>query len=175
MKMQKILVILVLCLMAQSASAQVNPRLLYIPGIDIIYKTTSEKGDIYLSETPAPRALADLKAMGIKTLVSLGSPSDVPLDMTRVAKNHGMIYKNIPITVATLDWKYIKRLHAHLSQSKNYPVIVYGPDFQVVLAVMAIEWVEKNQATLDEAIRTAKKMGLREQDIINRIRSFVRY
>lgn len=155
--------------------AQVHPEIKYIPGIELLYKTTSEKGDIYVAQTPAPRALADLKNLGIKTLVNLGSPSDVPLDMKLVAKNHGMVYRNIPISAATLDWKYIKRLHALLNQSKTYPVIVYSPDFEVVLSVMAIEWVEKNLATLDESIKTVRQMGLRDKHLVNRIRSFVRY
>lgn len=56
-----------------------------------------------------------------------------------------------------------------------HPVIKYIPGIEVLYKTTLEKGVEKNLATLNEAIATVKKMGLRDQALENRIRSFISY
>lgn len=119
-------------------------------------------GDIYLAGQPSQNDFAVAKREGIKTVINLRQPSELPFDQKETLKNLGLEYHHIPFALPqTLTDKVFEKCLKVLSDRKKQPVLLHCKSANRVGAIWLVHRVLNDKVQYDKALKEAKEVGLR--------------
>ena len=81
---------------------------------------------VYRGGQPSPEGYAQLKAMGIKTIVNFRNEKDEIDHGRQQAETYGMNYISIPWTIyGSPDWTVAQRFFSVMKDQRQYPVFLH--------------------------------------------------
>ena len=118
---------------------------------------------------PSAAGLAQLKAMGFKTVVNLRTEKEGAKDEELVVKAAGLAYVSVPVTAETLSQADADAVGRVIDDPLAGPVLLHCSTANRVGAVWAILRVRQGK-TLDEAEAEGRAMGLKSPPLIEAMR-----
>jgi uncharacterized protein (TIGR01244 family) len=118
---------------------------------------------------PTAAGLAELKAMGFKTVVNLRTEKEGAKDEALVVKAAGLTYVWVPVTVETLSQADADAVAKILDDPAAGPVLLHCATANRVGAVWALLRVRQGK-TLEEAETEARTVGLESPALIEAVR-----
>lgn len=174
--------ILILCAAALLANAQVPPP---VSAPESPESKLEEKqlgkirpvhavGDIYLAGQPAPEDLPLLKSAGIKTVITLRKPNEVPWDEAAAVQQQGMKYVSVPFQGADeLKPQLFDQLLKELRDKQNGPILFHCGSANRVGAIWYAHRVLQDDIAPEAALKEAKTVGLRTPAYLERAQLYV--
>ena len=110
---------------------------------------------------------------GYKTLINL-RPHEEPhgFDEIAAARQNGLAYVNIPVTLATLDQATLDRFFAAMKKAER-PVLLHCSSSNRVGGLLYAWMVLEQGLPAEEALQRAKAAGLRQQELIDKVTELV--
>jgi uncharacterized protein (TIGR01244 family) len=118
---------------------------------------------------PTAAGLAELKAMGFKTVVNLRTEKEGAKDEEPVVKAAGLAYVSVPVTAETLSQADADAVGKVLDDPAAGPVLLHCSTANRVGAVWALLRVRQGK-TLEEAEAEARTVGLKSPALIEAVR-----
>jgi uncharacterized protein (TIGR01244 family) len=118
---------------------------------------------------PTSAGIAQLKAMGFKTVVNLRTEKEGAKDEESVVKAAGLAYVSVPVTAETLSQADADAVGRVLDDSLAGPVLLHCATANRVGAVWALLRVRQGR-TLEEAEAEGKAIGLKSPALIEAVR-----
>jgi uncharacterized protein (TIGR01244 family) len=137
---------------AAEAPAAVDPSLivnyrLVRPGIGTAGKVT-------------PEGLAQLKALGFRTIVNLRTEQEGAQDEEAAVRGLGLRYEWVPVTPETLTVDDVSRVRKVLDDPSAAPILLHCASANRVGAVWAIIEIQRGKAQ-EAALAEGREIGLR--------------
>lgn len=138
-----------------------------------IYHAKFIEAGVLAAGQPTSAQLKELAKAGYGTDIDLRRPSEVRgFDEPQVAKEVGLAYVNIPVSLKLLDGAAIDRFIRAFDDAKR-PVVVHCASSNRVGALYYAYLVEHKGVSPSEAMQRALKAGLHEQALIEKVRALV--
>jgi len=132
-------------------------------------------GDIYLAGQPSPEDLKVLKAEGIKTIISLRHKKELTWDEANAVKQNGMKFVHAPFSGADqLKPEIFDKVLKILRDKKRGPMVLHCGSSNRVGAIWYAYRVLDGKLSPDEAMKEAKKVGLRTPAYLDRAQEYVK-
>lgn len=134
----------------------------------------SRLGEIYVGGQPGKEDFAELKKLGIKTILNFRKADEVSFDERALAEAHGLIYVHLPFQKADeLTDAIFDKARAVLRDRKNWPILVHCGSANRAATVWLVFRVLDEQTPYDQAVQEAREMGLRSSDYEQRAREYI--
>lgn len=131
-------------------------------------------GDIYLAGQPTPEDLSLLKREGIKTVITLRKPEEVPWDEAAAVTQQGMKFVQIPFQQPEeLKPKVFDDVLKVLRDKKRGPTMLHCGSANRVGAIWYAYRVLDGKLTPEAALEEAKIVGLRTQGYLDQAQVYV--
>ncbi|NOZ39790.1 MAG: hypothetical protein GXP24_06140 [Planctomycetes bacterium] len=131
-------------------------------------------GDIYLAGQPTPEDLSLLKREGIKTVITLRKPEEVPWDEAAAVTQQGMKYVEAPFqAVEELKPEIFDKVLKVLRDKKRGPTMLHCGSANRVGAIWYAYRVLDGKLTPEAALEEAKIVGLRTQGYLDQAQVYV--
>jgi uncharacterized protein (TIGR01244 family) len=126
--------------------------------------------DLAVAGQPTPDALAQLKALGFRTVVNLRREQEGgPADEREVVERQGLRYVSVPLTAASLDGDDAEALAKVLTDPQAGPVLLHCASGNRAAGLWAL--VEAGMGVpLEDAIVAGMKAGLKGDAMIAALR-----
>lgn len=119
-------------------------------------------GKIYLAGQPSADDFAIAKKDGIKTVINLRTPGELPFDEKGVLKELGLEYHYLPFAAPdTLKDEIFEKSLKVLGDKKKQPVLMHCASANRVGAIWLAHRVLTDKVPYDKALKEAKEVGLR--------------
>jgi uncharacterized protein (TIGR01244 family) len=118
---------------------------------------------------PSAAGLAQLKAMGFKTVVNLRTEKEGAKEEEAMVKAAGLSYVSVPVTAETLSQKDADAVGRVIDDPAAGPVLLHCATANRVGAVWAILRVRQGK-TLEEAEAEGRAIGLTSPALIEAVR-----
>jgi uncharacterized protein (TIGR01244 family) len=118
---------------------------------------------------PSAEGLAQLKAMGFKTVVDLRTEKEGTKDEEAVVKAAGLAYVSIPVTAETLSQADADAVGRVLDDPRAGPVLLHCASANRVGAVWALLRIGQGK-TLEEAEAEGRTIGLKSPALVEAMR-----
>ena len=160
-----------LCLLSVPASAEepkAEPKIRQEPKLEACELGSTYNvhrlGKIYLAGQPSADDFATAKKDGIKTVINLRTPGELPFDEKAVLKGLGLEYHHIPFAAPeTLKDEIFDKSLKVLGDRKKQPVLLHCASANRVGAIWLAHRVLTDKIPYDKAIKEAKEVGLKSQ------------
>lgn len=132
-------------------------------------------GDMLLAGQPAPADSALLAGRGIERVLDLRTEGEVGFDEASAVAAAGLEYVHVPFrTPAELTDEKLDRVREVLREAGEHPVLVHcGVASRVGGVWLAWRVLDAGGVTFDEALVDAKEIGLRSDELAERVRVYV--
>ncbi len=118
---------------------------------------------------PSAEGLAQLKALGFKTVVNLRTDQEGAKDEEAVVKAAGLAYVSVPVTAETLSRADADAVGRVLDDPTAGPVLLHCASANRVGALWALLQVRQGK-TLDEAEAEGRAIGLKSPALVEAVR-----
>lgn len=119
-------------------------------------------GKIYLAGQPSADDFAIARKEGIKTVINLRTPGELPFDEKGVLKELGLEYHYLPFAAPdTLKDEIFEKSLKVLGDKKKQPVLLHCASANRVGAIWLVHRVLTDKVPYDKALKEAKEVGLR--------------
>ncbi len=118
---------------------------------------------------PSPEGLAQLKALGFKTVINLRTEKEGAKDEEAAVKALGLAYVSVPVTAETLSQADADAVGRVIDDPAAGPVLLHCATANRVGAVWAILRVRQGK-TLDEAEAEGRAVGLKSPVLVEAMR-----
>jgi protein tyrosine phosphatase (PTP) superfamily phosphohydrolase (DUF442 family) len=123
---------------------------------------------------PTGEQLQLLAEGGYRTVIDLRTPAEPRgFDEPEAARRSGLVYVNVPVTVATLDQATIDRFFDAVRQVKKPATLIHCSDANRVAALLYAWQVLERGIPPEEALEQARFAGLREPELTAKVRKLV--
>lgn len=123
------------------------------------------EGLVLVASQPSAAAFPAIKANGFKTVINLRAPEEMVFDEEGLAKEHGLVYANIPIRPAEVTREQARNFTSYLTIPEAYPILVHCSSGNRAAMMMAIAEVFLHGTDRDAAIAKARERGLTKIDL----------
>ena len=132
-------------------------------------------GDIYLAGQPTPQDLPLFKQAGIKTVITLRKPSEVPWDEAAAVSQQGMKFVSVPFQrPAELKTEVFEKVLEVLRDKKRGPTVLHCGSANRVGAIWYAYRVLDDKLSPEAALKEAKVVGLRTPGYIVEAQAYVK-
>jgi uncharacterized protein (TIGR01244 family) len=122
---------------------------------------------------PDGEQLQLLAEEGYKTVIDLRLPEEPHgYDEVEAAKQNGLVYVNIPVTLATLGQATIDRFLEALARAER-PVLVHCSSGSRVGALYYAWLVLEKGVAPEQALKRARAAGLRQPELIGKVQKLI--
>jgi len=119
-------------------------------------------GNFYLAGQPSADDLAIAKKDGIKTVINLRTPGELPFDERDVLKGLDLKYHYLPFaTPESLKDEIFEKSLKVLGDKKKQPVLLHCASANRVGAIWLVHRVLTDKVPYDKALKEAKEVGLK--------------
>jgi len=118
---------------------------------------------------PSAEGLAQLKAMGFKTVINLRTEKEGPKDEEAIVKAAGLSYVSVPVSAETFSQADADAVGKVLDDPAAAPVLLHCSTANRVGAVWALLRMRQG-ASLEEAENAGKAVGLKSPAMIEAVR-----
>ena len=118
---------------------------------------------------PSPSGMAQLKALGFKTVVNLRTEKEGAKDEEAVVKALGLAYVSVPVTAETLSQEDADAVARVIDDPAAGPVLLHCSTANRVGAVWGLLRVRQGK-TLDEAEAEGRAIGLKSPVLVEAMR-----
>jgi uncharacterized protein (TIGR01244 family) len=118
---------------------------------------------------PAPAAIAQLKALGFRTVVNLRTESEGPAEERAAVEAQGLRYVNVPITAESFSAADADAVQKVLDDASAAPVLLHCASSNRVGGVWAVIQARKGR-TLEEAEAAGQAAGLHSAPMMDAVR-----
>ncbi|MCS7014637.1 MAG: protein tyrosine phosphatase family protein [Gemmatales bacterium] len=134
----------------------------------------SRVANIYIGGQPTKEDFAELKKLGIKTILNLRQTGETALDEQALATEHGIRYVHLPFQKADeLTDAVFDRVRQLLRDTKSWPIFVHCGSANRAAAVWLPYRVLDEGVSYDQAVKEAREMGLRSAELEQRARDYI--
>ncbi len=127
------------------------------------------RSDVAVAGQPTRAGLAQLKALGFRTVVDLRRNEEGTAEEKSVVEAEGLRYLSVPVSVASLSSKDAATVAKVLADPAAGPVLLHCASGSRAAAVWAL--VETGRGVpLEDAIAQAEKAGLKGEVMIEAVR-----
>jgi protein tyrosine phosphatase (PTP) superfamily phosphohydrolase (DUF442 family) len=134
---------------------------------------TSPEPGVLLVGQPTGEQVQLAAEDGYKTVIDLRTPAEPRgFDEVEAARLTGLVYVNLPISLATLDQATIDRFLAAMRKARR-PVLVHGGDDSRAGALWYAWLVLEKRTSPAAALAQAKAAGLRQPEMRERVEKLV--
>jgi uncharacterized protein (TIGR01244 family) len=129
---------------------------------------------IYVGGQPGKEDFAELKKLGIKTILNLRGPGETDLDEQALAEQHGIRYVHLPfqkpeeLTDAIFD-----QARKLLRDAQARPILVHCGSANRAAAVWLPYRVLDEGVPYEQAVQEAREIGLRSADYEKRAKDYI--
>ena len=132
-------------------------------------------GDIYLAGQPTPQDLLLFKQGGIKTVVTLRKPGEVPWDEAAAVSQQGMKFVSVPFQrPAELKTEVFEKVLKVLRDKERGPTVLHCGSANRVGAIWYAYRVLDDKLSPEAALKEAKVVGLRTPGYIVEAQAYVK-
>ncbi|MEZ6093358.1 MAG: methyltransferase domain-containing protein [Pirellulaceae bacterium] len=158
----------------QTASPMEAPAVSDVEAVEVgQIKNVHRVGDLFLSGQFQPEDIAQLKALGIKTVISLRTDGELDWDEAQKLDDAGIKYENFPFrSVDSLTTDLIDSVRDRL-KNRNAPMLLHCASANRVGAVWLTYRVLDENIDLDTATTEAMEVGLSKPDLAERAREYI--
>jgi uncharacterized protein (TIGR01244 family) len=133
----------------------------------------SRLADIYVGGQPGKEDFAELKKLGIKTILNFRKADEISFDENAVVEAQGIAYVHLPFQKAEeLTDALLDKAREVLRNPKNRPVLVHCGSANRAAAVWLAYRVLDDKVSWDQAVQEARTMGLRSADFEQRVKDY---
>jgi uncharacterized protein (TIGR01244 family) len=125
--------------------------------------------DLATGGQPAPEALAQLAALGFRTVVNLRTEKEGAEEERGVVEAQGLGYVNVPVTPETFSLADVQAVEKVLGDPSSGPVLLHCASSNRVGAVWAAIQARKGKS-LERALADGRAAGLRSASMIAALR-----
>jgi uncharacterized protein (TIGR01244 family) len=126
----------------------------------------SRLADIYVGGQPGKEDFAELKKLGIKTILNFRKADEISFDERAVVEAQGIAYVHLPFQKAEeLTDALLDKAREVLRNPKNRPVLVHCGSANRAAAVWLAYRVLDDKVSWDQAVQEARTMGLAERGL----------
>lgn len=118
--------------------------------------------DLATAGQPSPEALAQLRDMGFKTVLSLRTPPEGPADERALVESQGLRYVQVPITPETFSLADVEAVQKVLDDPAAGPVLLHCASSNRVGGVWAVLQARRG-ATIEQALAAGRVAGLHSE------------
>jgi uncharacterized protein (TIGR01244 family) len=118
---------------------------------------------------PTPEALAQLGALGFRTVVNLRTEAEGALEEKAAVEAQGLRYVNVPVTPESFSEQDVVAVEKVLADPKAGPVLLHCHSSNRVGAVWAAVQARKGRS-FDEALAAGREAGLKSPAMIDALR-----
>lgn len=131
-------------------------------------------GNIYLAGQPQPEDLANMKSEGIKTIITLRKPQEVPWDEATAVEKQGMTYVAVPFAgPAELKPEVFDKVLKVLRDKKRGPTVLHCGSANRVGGIWYAYRILDGNLTPEAALAEAKVVGLRTPGYLEKAKEYV--
>lgn len=131
-------------------------------------------GGVLLAGQPSEADLKVAREDGIKTIVSLRKPAEVPWDEGAAARGLGLEFHQVPFqSPEELTDKAFEELRALLRDTSKRPLLLHCGSANRVGAVWLAHRVLDDGVTFEAALAEARTVGLRSEALLARARAYI--
>lgn len=125
--------------------------------------------DLAAAGQPSAEGLAELKALGFKTVVNLRTDREGAKDEEAVVKAAGLAYVSVPVTIETLSHADVDAVSRVLDDKAAGPVLLHCGNANRVGAVWALVQIRQGK-TLEAAEAEGRMVGLTNPALVEAVR-----
>ena len=131
-------------------------------------------GDLWMAGQPQQSDIQLLKQQGIKTVVTLRKPGEVPWDQQAAYKQAGIKFMTIPFQKPEeLTPEVFGKVRKLLNDKQRGPTLLHCGSSNRVAAVWYAHRVLDGKLSADEAATEAKIVGIRSQALLEKAKQYV--
>lgn len=124
--------------------------------------------DLAAAGQPAPDGLAQLKALGFRTVVNLRTPQEGASEERAVVEGQGLRYLNVPITPESFSLADVEAVQKVLDDPAAGPVLLHCASANRVGAVWAVIQARQGKS-LEEAEAAGRAAGLHSPVMVDAV------
>lgn len=125
--------------------------------------------DVVTAGQPTPEALAQLGALGFRTVVNLRTEAEGALEERAAVEAQGLRYVHVPVTPETFSAADVEAVEKVLADPTAGPILLHCHSSNRVGAVWAAVQARKGR-NVDEALAAGREAGLRSPAMITALR-----
>ncbi len=125
--------------------------------------------DLATAGQPSPEALAQLEAMGFRTVVSLRTAPEGPADERPLVESQGLRYVQVPITPETFSLADVEAVQKVLDDPAAGPILLHCASSNRVGAVWAVIQARQGEP-FEEAEAAGRAAGLHSASMVAAVR-----
>lgn len=122
---------------------------------------------------PAPEALAEAAARGIKAVIDLRSPEEGTAEEEKMVLEKGMSYFNVPVTPENLDVDRVNRVALILEDPSNRPALIHCSTGNRVGAIWALYAFYNKEMDPAAALGEGIRAGLIKPELKKKVRDIL--
>lgn len=140
---------------------------------DIEIKNLSREGNIWVGGEPTLEGYHQVHARGVKAIVDLRNPTPRQKEAAGEARRLGMDYINLPIDPRNMDDQAASDFLAFMREHEGEQVLIHCGSANRASGMYAVYLGTAKGLPVDEAIRRAKRTGLREPELERDVRDYL--
>ena len=125
--------------------------------------------DLAAAGQPSPRALAELKAMGFKTVINLRTVPEGPADERALVESQGLRYVQVPLTPDSFSLADAEAVQKVLDDPAAGPVLLHCASSNRVGGVWAVLQARQGKP-FEEAEAAGRAAGLKSATMVAAVR-----
>lgn len=137
-------------------------------------KNLSRDGDIYISGTPTPQGLDELRHRGIKTVIDLRQPKEGTAEEAAAAEALGLRYINIPMEGDKMTDAQASEVLKAMEHAGDQPVLMHCAGASRAGAAYGLYLGKSGKCPTEKAIDRAKSAGLKNPKLEEDLKSLLR-
>jgi len=128
--------------------------------------------DLAASGQPTAEGLAELKALGFRTVVNLRTEAEGAAAERAVVQGQGLVYVNVPITHEGFALADVEAVQKVIEDKAAGPVLLHCASSNRVGAVWAVVQAQQGRS-LEEALAAGREAGLQSPVMVDAVRRVV--
>lgn len=154
-------------LLALTACQQQGPRVHMRPTPETIegVRNVTRDGDLYVTGSLTDHGLETMRARGVKTVVDLRLPEQVPTDYPARVRALGMKYVHAPMESNAMTSEVADNALDALEHSATGPVVLQCGSANRSGAIYGAYLCRSKNTTATEAMKLAREAGLRNDEL----------
>ncbi len=128
----------------------------------------------FLSAAPTNETFREMKKLGVKVAIDLREPEELKGFEQKAAKENGIKYYSVPISkTGEIQKEPIAKVEKIVKENSKKKIWVYCQSANRAGAWLAIHLAKSRKIPVEDAIATAKKLGLSKDEMVDKVRAFL--
>lgn len=130
-------------------------------------------GDYYIAGSPSAEGVRSLKARGVRTVIDVRLPEQVPAGYREQVLGEGLQYVHIPMRPDALTAEQADAFRAAMRSAGDEPVLIHCQSGNRAAGMYGVHLGCDLGLTTSEALERARRAGLKNPDLIEDVRRYL--